>query len=250
MYFRQGMGWQLWVQCSLGRLYFWEQLFTIVCSAKHATLLAECGWQSWEIFQMEAHGSYRNQRCSKQETWTSNLLYPEDQGVPVVMVIFHSHHQKAKRKCSKLGVELNRWPLLYMIEKKIWCGKSQYGNFWTVRSRVWCYICSDHFIYEPTRILENISILLFNLPRVGSTCLSSTMGQIDLLKNYLYFYLFILVNVFVISLLLFIRKLNCRVNIWNSMFFRGYLVGPRTFLYLPIILYFRATLCSQMDIVS
>ena len=52
---------------------------------------------------MEAHGSYRNQVCSKQKTWTSNLLNTEDQWVPfaVVMEFLPSQNQKVE-KISKV----------------------------------------------------------------------------------------------------------------------------------------------------
>ena len=55
---------------------------------------------------MEARSSYRNRGCRKQETWTSNLLYPEDQlfSLAFLIVLLHSQHQKPRRKFSKLGV--------------------------------------------------------------------------------------------------------------------------------------------------
>ena len=60
---------------------------------------------------MEACGSYRNQACGKQETWTSNLLNTEDQWVSsaIVMVLHHSQHQKAKRKFLKLSEGPHWW---------------------------------------------------------------------------------------------------------------------------------------------
>ena len=41
-------------------------------------------------------GSYRNQRCIKQETWTSNILNTGNQWVwsAVVTVRLHSQHKK------------------------------------------------------------------------------------------------------------------------------------------------------------
>ena len=40
---RQVMIWQLQPQCNLGMFHFGEQLFTVVCSAKHAHHLISVG---------------------------------------------------------------------------------------------------------------------------------------------------------------------------------------------------------------
>ena len=56
------------------------------------------------MIQMKAHGSYWNQRCSKQETWTSYLLNTEDQIVPSAIVIVLQSTSKSKLKIvNKFG---------------------------------------------------------------------------------------------------------------------------------------------------
>ena len=53
---------------------------------------------------MGAYGFYRNWGCGKQETWTSNILNPEDQWVSfvVVIVLLHSQHQRVRENFESL----------------------------------------------------------------------------------------------------------------------------------------------------
>ena len=59
-------------------LHLGEHLFKLVCRAKYAHYLQSVGNKVRKSTRWK-RGFYKNQGCSKQETWTSDLLNTEDQ---------------------------------------------------------------------------------------------------------------------------------------------------------------------------